>query len=110
MDPSLNPQYANQLKQMCPKVVDPRIAINMDPTTPNTFDNAYYKNLVNKKGLFTSDQVLFDDKRSKPIVVDWAQNSKDFNQAFTQAMTKLGRVGVKTGLNGNIRVKCDAFN
>lgn len=110
VDPTLNPQYASQLKQMCPKIVDPRIAINMDPTTPRSFDNAYYKNLINKKGLFTSDQVLFDDKRSNPLVVDWAQNSQHFNQAFIKAMTKLGRVGVKTGQNGNIRIKCDAFN
>ncbi|PWA86723.1 peroxidase 1 [Artemisia annua] len=58
VDPSLNPSYATQLQQQCPKNVDPRIAINMDPNTPRTFDNVYYKNLQNGQGLYTSDQVL----------------------------------------------------
>ncbi|XP_047311291.1 peroxidase 51-like [Impatiens glandulifera] len=113
IDPTLNKQYASQLIQMCPKNVDPRIAINMDPITPRKFDNAYFKNLQGGKGLFTSDQVLFTDSRSKSVVNAWATSSQSFNSAFITAMTKLGRVGVKTGKpgpNGNIRVRCDAFN
>ncbi|KAG4153968.1 hypothetical protein ERO13_D03G027300v2 [Gossypium hirsutum] len=110
VDPTLNRAYATQLQQMCPKNVDPRIAINMDPNTPRAFDNVYYKNLQQGKGLFTSDQVLFTDKRSKPVVNAWAANSNTFNSAFITAITKLGRVGVKTGRNGNIRRNCDALN
>ncbi|XP_075482394.1 peroxidase 73-like [Primulina tabacum] len=110
IDPTLNRRYATQLQGMCPRNVDPRIAIDMDPTTPTAFDNAYYKNLQNGMGLFTSDQVLFTDSRSRPTVNTWASNSKAFNDAFIQAMTKLGRVGVKTGRNGNIRFDCGRFN
>lgn len=110
VDPTLNPTYATQLQQMCPRNVDPRIAINMDPSTPRTFDNVYFKNLQQGQGLFTSDQVLFTDTRSRPTVNTWASNSQAFNNAFAAAMTKLGRVGVKTGRNGNIRRDCSAFN
>lgn len=110
VDPTLNKAYAAQLQAMCPKKVDPRIAINMDPNTPRTFDNAYYKNLVEGKGLFTSDQILFTDPRSKSTVMAWAGNKAAFEKAFIAAMTKLGRVGVKTGTNGNIRRNCAAFN
>ncbi|CAM8996085.1 hypothetical protein QQ045_006827 [Rhodiola kirilowii] len=110
VDPTLNPTYADQLKVNCPKNVDPLIAIDMDPTTPRTFDNVYYKNLQQGKGLFESDQILFTDARSKPTVNTWATNSTAFNQAFITAMTKLGRVGVKTGSNGNIRRDCSIFN
>ncbi|XP_073156451.1 peroxidase 73-like [Henckelia pumila] len=110
IDPTLNRQYATQLQGMCPKNVDPTIAIDMDPTTPRTFDNAYYKNLQNGKGLFTSDQVLFTDSRSRPTVNTWASNTQAFNASFIQAITKLGRFGVKTGKNGNIRIDCGRFN
>ncbi|XP_073299676.1 peroxidase 73-like [Primulina huaijiensis] len=110
IDPTLNRQYATQLQGMCPKNVDPTIAIDMDPTTPRTFDNAYYKNLQIGKGLFTSDQVLFTDTRSRPTVNTWASNTRAFNASFIQAITKLGRVGIKTGRNGNIRFDCGRFN
>ena len=49
IDPTLNLQYAFQLRQMCPLRVDPRIAINMDPVTPQKFDNQYFKNLQQGK-------------------------------------------------------------
>ncbi|OIV93785.1 hypothetical protein TanjilG_07688 [Lupinus angustifolius] len=109
VDPSLNKQYATQLQQMCPKNVDPRIAINMDPNTPRTFDNVYYKNLQQGKGLFTSDQILFSDQRSRATVNSFASNSNVFNQNFVAAITKLGRVGVKNAKNGKIRVDCSVL-
>lgn len=108
VDPSLNPDYMKQLMAACPRNVDPNIAIDMDPETPRTFDNVYYKNLVAGKGMFTSDQVLFTDSSTQPIVKDFANG--DFSGAFVTAMTKLGRIGVKTGTEGEIRKDCTAFN
>ncbi|AES90668.1 putative peroxidase [Medicago truncatula] len=109
VDPTLNKQYAAQLQQMCPRNVDPRIAINMDPTTPRTFDNVYYKNLQQGKGLFTSDQILFTDTRSRNTVNSFATNGNVFNANFITAMTKLGRVGVKNARNGKIRTDCSVL-
>ncbi|PWA34719.1 heme peroxidase [Artemisia annua] len=110
IDKTLNRNYALQLRQMCPLKVDPRIAINMDPTTPRTFDNTYYKNLQQGMGLFSSDQILFTDQRSRPTVNLFASNNNAFNQAFVNAMTKLGRVGVLTGNQGEIRRDCNRVN
>ncbi|KAL3535391.1 hypothetical protein ACH5RR_003852 [Cinchona calisaya] len=110
IDSSLNLQYAMQLRQMCPTNVDPRIAINMDPTTPNKFDNAYYQNLQQGKGLFTSDQDLFTDNRSKATVNQFATNKDAFQQAFITAITKLGRIQVLTGNQGEIRRDCTRPN
>ncbi|TYH76503.1 hypothetical protein ES332_D04G091000v1 [Gossypium tomentosum] len=109
VDPSLDPNYAQQLMQACPQNVDPSIAINIDPETPRTFDNVYYQNLVSGKGLFTSDEVLFSDPASQPTVSDFASNPGNFNGAFITAMRKLGRVGVKTGNEGEIRMDCTKF-
>nr|WCO08472.1 peroxidase 6 [Litchi chinensis] len=110
IDPTLNFRYALQLRQMCPLRVDPSIAINMDPNTPQTFDNAYYKNLINGMGLFTSDQILFTDRRSRSTVELFASNNDAFNKAFIEAITKLGRVDVKTGNQGEIRMDCTRPN
>ncbi|XP_074295297.1 peroxidase 50-like [Silene latifolia] len=110
IDPTLNKQYAIQLQGMCPRGVDPRIAVNMDTVSPRRFDNWYYADLKQGKGLFTSDQVLYSDPRSRPTVENWATNNGNFYSAFSSAMIKLGRVGVKNANNGNIRVRCDAFN
>ncbi|OMO96677.1 Plant peroxidase [Corchorus capsularis] len=110
IDPTLNFQYAMQLRQMCPRNVDPRIAINMDPTTPRTFDNAYFRNLQQGMGLFTSDQILFTDRRSRGTVNLFASSNSAFQQAFVSAITKLGRVGVLTGNQGEIRRDCTRPN
>ena len=110
IDPTMNPEYANHLKEACPKGVDPAAAIELDVQTPRTFDNKYFQNLVDGKGLLTSDQVLFTDPASKPVVVNFANNNEEFNRAFVTAMTKLGRVGVKTGKEGEIRKDCTLFN
>ncbi|CAA2984469.1 peroxidase 55-like [Olea europaea subsp. europaea] len=110
VDPTLDSNYTQQLLLSCPQNVDPSIAINMDPVTPQTFDNTYFQNLVRGKGLFTSDQVLFTDPDSQPTVNDFARNPSVFNGAFVTAMRKLGRVDVKTGNQGEIRLDCTRFN
>ena len=110
IDPTLNLDYAKQLKEMCPANVDPRFAISLDPISPQVFDNQYFKNLVQGKGLLTSDQTLFTDTRSRKLVSLFASNSKAFELAFVTAITKLGRVGVKTGNQGEIRQDCTRVN
>lgn len=110
VDPSFNPLYAQQLMQACPRDVGPTIAVNMDPVTPITFDNIYYANLVNGLGLFASDEALVADGRSRAVVKEFAADQARFFSAFAVAMVKLGRLGVKTGVHGEIRRECSAFN
>jgi len=111
VDPTMNATYAADLQAACPAGVDPNVALQLDPVTPQAFDNQYFVNLVNGRGLFTSDQVLYSDARSQPTVVAWAQNATDFEQAFVDAITRLGRVGVKTDPSqGNIRRDCAFLN
>ncbi|XP_062186477.1 peroxidase 51-like [Phragmites australis] len=109
-DPTLNSTYAAQLRAWCPPNVDPRVAVSMDPVTPRAFDNQFFKNLQAGKGLLASDQILYSDPRSRPTIDVWARSSAAFNQAFVAAMTKLGRVGVKTWAQGNIRRNCAVLN
>ncbi|CAL9772463.1 unnamed protein product [Musa acuminata subsp. burmannicoides] len=110
VDPSFNLPYAQLLMRACPRDVDPTIAVNMDPFTPTVFDNVYYRNLLKGEGLFTSDQVLFSNLLSRPVVKKFAADQSSFFRAFAASMVKLGRVGVKTGHQGEIRKDCTAFN
>ncbi|GAB2259938.1 hypothetical protein Droror1_Dr00010793 [Drosera rotundifolia] len=110
VDPTLNPQYAKRLQAECPVNVDPSVEVWLDPVTPQVFDNVYYQNLVKGMGLLGVDDRLFTDIRSMPVVVDFAQNAQHFNDAFSHAMVKLGRVGVMSSNDGNIRHVCNVFN
>ncbi|KAL1352668.1 peroxidase 55 [Arachis hypogaea] len=111
VDPTLDPNYAQQLKSDCPQQsVNPSVVIALDPQTSFTFDNLYYKNLVSGQGLLESDQTLFTDPASQATVVEFANNQNEFFVAFVAAMRKLGRVGVKTGNDGEIRRDCTTFN
>ncbi|KAL2320304.1 hypothetical protein Fmac_029273 [Flemingia macrophylla] len=110
VDPTLDSSYAQELMAECPRNPDPTVAIALDPQSPAAFDNAYYKNLVSGKGLLSSDQVLFTDSASQSTVERFANNAADFNDAFVTAIRKLGRVGVKSGRQGEIRRDCTKFN
>ncbi|XP_020235932.1 peroxidase 55 isoform X2 [Cajanus cajan] len=110
VDPTLDPTYAGNLIAQCPRNSDPSVVVPLDPQSPVAFDNVYYTNLMSGQGLLTSDQVLFTDAASQSTVVRFARNGADFNEAFVAAMRKLGRVGVKTGKNGEIRRDCTSFN
>ncbi|CAN6171832.1 unnamed protein product [Urochloa humidicola] len=57
-DPTMDRSYAARLQAECPASVDPRVAVSMDPVTPVSFDNQYFKNLQAGMGLLASDQVL----------------------------------------------------
>ncbi|OWM86989.1 hypothetical protein CDL15_Pgr016026 [Punica granatum] len=110
IDPTLNLSYARHLREFCPRNMDPNKVIDMDPTTTHIFDNAYFKNLQNGSRLFSSDQALFTDLRSRPTVNFFALNNTAFREAFKTAMTKLGRVGVLMGSKGEIRINCTRPN
>ncbi|KAJ8448770.1 hypothetical protein Cgig2_011391 [Carnegiea gigantea] len=110
IDPTLDQEYARQLQQACPRNVDPRIAVPMDPTTPLKFDNEFYKNLLQGKALLASDQALLATRKSRRVVTAFASNSSLFEQVFVASITRLGRVGVKTGNQGEIRRDCRMVN
>ncbi|RWW14940.1 hypothetical protein GW17_00021242 [Ensete ventricosum] len=63
-----------------------------------------------KQGLFTSDQGLYGDSRTKPIVTNFAVNQPLFFGKFVYSMTKMGQLSVLTGKQGEIRKNCSALN
>ncbi|XP_062214506.1 peroxidase 50-like [Phragmites australis] len=108
-DPTMNPKYAAFLRSKCPNG-GPDWMVLMDQSTPAQFDNQYYRNLQDGGGLLGSDELLYTDNRTRPMVNAWANSTDAFYRAFVNAVVRLGRVGVKSGAQGNIRSQCDVFN
>lgn len=97
------------LKATCPSASTPNTA-NLDIRTPNKFDNKYYIDLLNRQGVFTSDQDLFSDARTRELVKSFALNQNLFFEKFANAMIKLSQLRVLTGKQGEIRAKCNLRN
>ncbi|CAM6067707.1 unnamed protein product, partial [Sphagnum tenellum] len=74
-----------------------------DPVTPLKFDNQYFKNLKNKLCLFTSDMSLFNDADTRKLVEHFSSNQEAFFEQFGISLHKMGRIGVLTGTQGQIR-------
>ncbi|AQK62677.1 Peroxidase 73 precursor [Zea mays] len=108
-DPTLNPKYARFLESRCPDG-GPDNLVLMDQATPAQFDNQYYRNLQDGGGLLGSDQLLYTDNRTRPMVDSLANSTAAFYRALADAVVRLGRVGVKSGRRGNVRKQCDVFN
>nr|AFK40503.1 unknown [Lotus japonicus] len=107
-DPSIAPKYLNFLQRKCRWASE---YVDLDATTPRAFDPVYYINLKKKMGLLSTDQLLYSDPRTSPIVSAFAGAPYVFTHQFAVSMAKLGDVEVLTGEDeGEIRTNCNAIN
>ncbi|XP_052155177.1 peroxidase 1-like [Oryza glaberrima] len=109
VDAGLDPGYAAQLRALCP-TRDTLATTPMDPDTPATLDNNYYKLLPQGKGLFFSDNQLRVNATMNALVTRFAANEAEWKQRFADAMVKMGHIEVQTGRCGQIRVNCNVVN
>lgn len=108
-DAYLDPGFASQLQGICPSNMDPNSFVFFDQSV-TSFDNNYYLMLQQKKGVLFSDSALYFDSSSLAIVDKFAADQNAFFQAFADSMVTLGRLGLKTTANGEIRKNCLAPN
>ncbi|KAI3878115.1 hypothetical protein MKX03_003435 [Papaver bracteatum] len=111
-DPSLDSEYATNLKnKKCKTITDNTTLVEMDPGSFRTFDLSYFKNLVKRRGLFSSDAALITDSTSLSYVAELVNgNLSKFFKEFAKSMEKMGKVGVKVGTAGEIRKLCAVVN
>ncbi|XP_014493533.1 lignin-forming anionic peroxidase-like [Vigna radiata var. radiata] len=105
--------FASTRRRGCPSLNnnenDKKLAA-LDLVTPNSFDNNYFKNLIQKKGLLQSDQVLFSGGSTDSIVSEYSKNPTTFKSDFAAAMIKMGDIQPLTGSAGIIRNICSSIN
>ncbi|KAL5984619.1 hypothetical protein ACLOJK_041239 [Asimina triloba] len=102
--------FASTRRRGCPSVGGNANPAPLDLVTPNSFDNNYFKNLISKKGLLASDQVLFSGGSTDSVVRDYSKNQAIFYSDFPAAMVKMGDITPLTGSNGQIRRVCNVVN
>ncbi|XP_065856985.1 lignin-forming anionic peroxidase-like [Euphorbia lathyris] len=100
--------FARSRRRSCPAVGGDRNLAALDLVTPNSFDNRYFKNLIEKKGLLHSDQVLFSGGYTDNIVLEYSRNNKKFYSDFASAMIKMGNLINPS--RGEIRRICSVVN
>ncbi|KAM7253212.1 hypothetical protein ACFE04_025830 [Oxalis oulophora] len=108
----IDAEFAASKRDMCP-FTPPEGDLNLapfDPITPTTFDNNFYKNLLIKKGLIASDQVLFSGGSTDSIVKEYSEDASKFYSDFAVAIVKLGDMLPLTGSEGIIRKVCNVVN
>lgn len=110
-DPSLDPAYAAQLKQQCPRgSANANLVVQMNPGSPSVTDVGYYIDILRNQGLFTSDQTLLTDRETASQVNQNARNPMLWKTKFAAGMIKMGKLGVLTGNAGEIRANCRVVN
>ncbi|KAI0531191.1 hypothetical protein KFK09_000744 [Dendrobium nobile] len=107
---NIDASFASSVKSNCPSTGGDNNLSPLDLQTPTTFDNDYYNNLVNKKGLMHSDQQLFNGGSTDSQVSSYNSNPSKFASDFAVAIVKMGDISPLTGTQGQIRLNCRKTN
>ncbi|CAL5038756.1 unnamed protein product [Urochloa decumbens] len=106
----IDPAFAKIRREMCQAGGDDVMA-PFDEQTPMRFDNAYYKDLVARRGLLTSDQELYGCGGPLDHLVEMYSNDGEaFARDFARAMVKMGNIPPPPGMPMEVRLKCSMVN
>ncbi|KAM6548771.1 hypothetical protein CsatB_020447 [Cannabis sativa] len=108
-DTNIDSTFATTRKANCPFSGGDTNLAPFD-TTQNRFDNDYFKQLINKRGLLHSDQELFNGGSQDSLVTTYSTSPLRFFNDFASAMVKMGNISPLTGTNGQIRKSCGVVN
>ncbi|CAL0315662.1 unnamed protein product [Lupinus luteus] len=107
---NIESNFATSVKPNCPSTGGDSNLSPLDITTNVIFDNAYFKNLVNQKGLLHSDQQLYNGGSTDTQVTAYSNSPATFYADFASAMLKMGNLSPLTGKSGQIRTNCRKVN
>ncbi|XVF82009.1 hypothetical protein PTKIN_Ptkin16aG0008500 [Pterospermum kingtungense] len=109
---NIDSSFAQTRQRNCPRASgsgDNNLA-PLDVQTPTSFNNDYFKNLINRKGLLHSDQQLFNGGSTDSTVRGYSNSPSSFSSDFVSAMIKMGDISPLTGSSGEIRKNCRRAN
>lgn len=101
------------LRSICPESGRDSHVVPLDFKTPARFDNQYFRNILQGKGLLNSDNVLIsqdvEGKISKKVW-DYASDEQLYFRSFVYSIIKMGNINVLSGREGEIRRNCRVVN
>lgn len=109
-DTDINPRFASLRQMNCPVSGGDDNLAPIDIQSPTRFGNDYYQNLLLQRGLFHSDQELFNGGSQDSLVRQYSFNGRLFANDFATAMIKMGNINPLTGTTGQIRLNCRKVN
>jgi peroxidase len=109
-DANINSSFAARRRKTCPRSGGDSHLAPMDVHSSRVFDNSYYQNLMARRGLFHSDQELFNGGSQDALVRQYSANPALFRKDFVTAMIKMGNINPLTGAAGQIRKNCRVVN
>ncbi|PWA46444.1 peroxidase [Artemisia annua] len=113
-DPSIDPSFLPTLRNLCPNGGDGTRRVTLDTSSVGNFDNSYYRNLRNRRGVLESDAALWNNPATQTLVNRFlgirGLAGLTFNVEFGRSMVKMGNIELKTGSQGEIRRVCTAIN
>ncbi|XP_076933851.1 peroxidase N1-like [Bidens hawaiensis] len=113
-DPSIDPAFLPTFQNLCPNGGDGTRRVDLDTGSVGRFDNSYYANLRNRRGVLESDAGLWNDPTTQRFVQRFlgvrGLLGLTFNVEFGRSMVRMGNVEVKTGTQGEIRRVCTTIN
>ncbi|XP_020595832.1 cationic peroxidase 1-like [Phalaenopsis equestris] len=107
---NINTSFSSFQQNKCPLSNGDDNLSPLDEISPNYFDNFYYKNLLNKRGLLHSDQQLYSGGSTDSQVLSYAYNLSKFLSDFSVAIVNMGNISPLTGTDGEIRINCRRTN
>ncbi|KAL4317930.1 hypothetical protein GQ457_18G006780 [Hibiscus cannabinus] len=107
---NIDSTFAKSIQSNCPSSGGGDNLSPLDDGSAVIFDNSYFKNLVDNKGLLHSDQQLFNGGSADSQVTTYSDNPITFKADFADAMVKMGNMSILTGTAGEIRTNCRKVN
>ncbi|KAI7738852.1 hypothetical protein M8C21_018600 [Ambrosia artemisiifolia] len=108
-DNNINASFATALRPNCPSSGGDNNLSPLD-STATSFDNRYFNDLINQRGLLHSDQELFNGGSTDAQVRTYSSNPATFNRDFASAMVKMSNLSPLTGSSGQVRTNCRRTN
>lgn len=105
-DPTLSPVFSLLLKTVCSNPSLSDIAFAQKDATVFAFDNRYFLDNQEGRGLLKIDSEVARDPRTRPHVVMFGRDMKRFFHVFTTGFLKLSSSKVLVGEEGEIRKDC----